>query len=178
MNMRKEQFNKKQFRTAIRALYKINEKPEEKRTALRRFYDEHEMDEITLYKRYRQLKYCCGVEDSAFLGGLVGIFLTVALRPFELLQNVDLRQLIGHPFVAFLLGATALIAALVIVLILLLLIKWFLRAFMSMNRLLVYPYEISILEEELHIYGPKNGGADERADNSASEYKVTVREKK
>lgn len=30
MNMTKEQFNKKQFRTAIRALYKINEKPEEK----------------------------------------------------------------------------------------------------------------------------------------------------
>lgn len=76
------------------------------------------------------------------------------------------------------LGAAALITALVIVLILLLLIKWFLRAFMSMNRLLVYPYEISILEEELHIYGPKNGGADERADNSASEYKAVVREKK
>lgn len=49
---------------------------------------------------------------------------------------------------------------------------------MRMNKLLVYPYEISILEEKPHIYGPKNGGADERADNSASEYKVTVREKK
>ena len=79
---------------------------------------------------------------------------------------------------AFLLGAAALIAALVIVLLLTLLIKWFLRAFMSMDKLLIYPYEILILEEELHIYGPKNGGADERADNSASEYKVVVREKK
>lgn len=59
-----------------------------------------------------------------------------------------------------------------------LVIKWLLRAFMRMDKLLVYPYEISILEEELHICGPKNGGADERADNSASEYKAVVREKK
>lgn len=178
MNMTKEQFNKKQFRTAIRALYKINKKPEEKRTALRRFYDEYEMDEITLYKRYRQLKYCCELENSAFLGGLVGIFLTAALIPFELLQTVDLRVLSGHPFVTSLLGAAVFITVLVIVLLLTLVIKGFLRAFMSMNKLLVYPYEISILEEKLHICGPKNGGADERADNSASEYKVTVREKK
>lgn len=73
------------------------------------------MDEITLYKRYRQQKYCCELEDSAFLGGLVGIFLTAALRPFELLQTVDLRPLIGHPFVTSLLGATVFITVLVIV---------------------------------------------------------------
>ena len=157
--MEKRKLDRRQFNTAIKSLYKIEKTPEDKRIALRKFYNEHQTDDDTLYIRYSRLKFYCELEGSAYLGAVVGLAVSTGYSFVQ--QVIDLPGAVEHPIVAFLLFllkvAMSIVIFLPFILALLPISECFIRAFMRKNMLLVYPYEIAILEEELHIREPNTG---------------------
>lgn len=157
--MEKRKLDRRQFNAAIKSLYKIEKTPEDKRIALQKFYNEHQTDDDTLYKRYSRLKFYCELEGSAYLGAVVGLAVSTG---YSFVQKViDLPGAVENPIVDFLLFllkvAVSIVIFLPFIIVLLPLSECFIRAFMGKSVLLVYPYEIKILEEELHVHDPDIG---------------------
>lgn len=110
---------------------------EEKRQELRGFYAKYTADEKTLYKRYRKLKFETEQLGTLVLGTLLGalssVFIAAMGRPWNgITEHICWGVLVWLPAIGF--------------------VCWYLRVYMSKDVLLVYPVEMELLENELHIW--------------------------
>lgn len=152
----KEKCNNKEFKRKIKDIYAEYKTPGEKRRELGVFYDTHLMSEDALYKRYRRLKYQCEVEGQTCTGAFFGALVSGGFYYLQSLPSQNELLIEGHLFISMMIMVVAVaIAGALLAIPFLAMIDfmtlWHVRTFMGENSLLVYPYEIRILEGLLKI---------------------------
>ena len=130
--------SKKEFNKSISALYSRKNSPEDVRKAIIKFYKDNIVDEDTLYKRYRYLKFDKDILGTGLFSTVLSLIMTSVYTAAPTISTgIDFLIL----FVVLLFSSIAVLAFSEI----------YQQGFMTKNTILVNPTEIAILEKLLDI---------------------------
>lgn len=123
---------------------------QEKRNAIRKFYEDNDFDEDALFKRYRSLKFDCDIGGQTLYSGVVSAIISLAVSDADFITFSDimwvnnLLSFVGGLLcLCFLAGSILLFA------------RFFLHGCMRKDTLLIKPTELKIIDKKIKSNGRK-----------------------
>lgn len=124
---------------------------QEKRSAIRKFYEDNDFDEDALFKRYRSLKFDCDIGGQTLYSGVVSAIISLAVSDADfkftfsdIMWVNNLLSFVGVLLcLCFLAGSILLFA------------RFFLHGCMSKDTLLIKPTELKIIDKKIKSNGRK-----------------------
>lgn len=124
---------------------------QEKRDAIRKFYEDNDFDEDALFKRYRILKFDCDIWGQTLYSGAISVIISLAVSEADFKFTCSDIMWVNNllSFVWFLLCSCFLAGSI------LLLARFFLHGCMSKDTLLIKPTELKIIDKKIKSNGRK-----------------------
>ena len=120
---------------------------QDKRDAIRKFYEDNDFDEDALFKRYRSLKFDCDIGGQTLYSGVVSAIISLAVSDADfkftfsdIMWVNNLLSFVGVLLcLCFLAGSILLFA------------RFFLHGCMRKDTLLIRPIELKSIDEKLEL---------------------------